>query len=214
MTTATECQGHGQHHGTQNRPPHHGVSLPATPRRCLLERSRRQRSIGRGYLGSIGTVEQSTVMQFLIRDAELTDMDDLQGVFRRASLSNENDRGLLQEHPEWLVLSDDGVLDGRVRVAVDDDDTVVGFATYLIADGLAELVDLFVDPPSMRKGVASSLVRDIAARLNRLHFATLEVTANPHAMAFYEHLGFVETRVVDTAGYPASRMSRPTRSTD
>lgn len=152
-------------------------------------------------------------MQFLIRDAELTDMDDLQGVFRRASLSNENDRGLLQEHPEWLVLSDDGVLDRRVRVAVDDDDTVVGFATYLIADGLAELADLFVDPPSMRKGIASSLVRDIAARLNRLHFATLEVTANPHAMAFYERLGFVKTGVVDTAGYPASRMSRPTRST-
>jgi ribosomal protein S18 acetylase RimI-like enzyme len=153
-------------------------------------------------------------MRFLIRDAELTDMDDLRGVFRRASLSNKNDRGLLQEHPEWLVLSDEGVLDGRMRVAIDDDATIVGFATYLIADGLAELVDLFVDPPSMRNGIASSLVRDISARLNSLHFATLEVTANPHAMAFYEHMGFVEDRVVDTSGYPASRMSRPTRPTD
>lgn len=94
---------------------------------------------------------------------------------------------------------------------VDHDGTIVGFATCLIVDGLAEIEDLFVDPPWMRKGIASSLVRDISARLNDLHFATLEVTANPHAMAFYKHLGFVEDRVVDTAGYGASRMSRTTR---
>lgn len=151
-------------------------------------------------------------MPFLIRDAELTDMHDLQGVFQRASLSNENDRGLLREHPEWLVLSDEGVHDGRMRVAVGDDGSILGFATYQIAGGLAELEDLFVDPPWMRQGIASSLVRDISAQLRDLHFATLEVTANPHAMAFYTHLGFVEDRVVDTAGYPASRMSRRTSS--
>jgi ribosomal protein S18 acetylase RimI-like enzyme len=149
-------------------------------------------------------------MLFLIRDAKLTDMDDLQGVYTRASLSNENDRGLLQEHPEWLVLSDKAVIDGRMRVAVDDDNRIVGFVTYLITDGIAELEDLFVDPPSMRKGIASSLVGDILARLSDLNFGTVEVTANPHAMAFYSHLGFVEGRVVDTPGYPAPRMSRPT----
>jgi len=54
--------------------------------------------------------------------------------------------------PEWLVLSDQGVLEGRMRVAVDSDGTIVGFATYLISDGLAELEDLFVDPPRMRQG--------------------------------------------------------------
>jgi len=151
-------------------------------------------------------------MPFLIRDAETTDMDDLQGVFRNASLSNENDRGLLREHPEWLVLSDRGVLEGRMRVAVDDDGTVAGFATYLISDGLAELEDLFVDPPRMRQGIAAALVLDISARLHVLGFERLEVTANPHAMLFYERVGFVEVGTVDTSGYPASRMSRPTRS--
>jgi ribosomal protein S18 acetylase RimI-like enzyme len=149
-------------------------------------------------------------MRFLIRNAKLTDMDDLQGVFQRASLSNENDRGLLQDHPEWLVLSDAAVVDRRMRVAVGEDDRIVGFTAYLITDGIAELEDLFVDPPSMRRGIATSLVQDIAARLSALNFATLEVTANPHAMAFYKHLGFVEERIVDTPGYPASRMSRPT----
>ena len=149
-------------------------------------------------------------MPLVIRDAVITDMDDLQGVFRRASLSNENDRVLLREHPEWLDLSDEGILQGRMRVAVGDDGTVVGFATYVISDGIAELEDLFVDPQWMRKGVAAALVLDVSARLSDLHFERLEVTANPHAMAFYKHLGFVADRIVETSGYPAPRMSRPT----
>jgi ribosomal protein S18 acetylase RimI-like enzyme len=148
-------------------------------------------------------------MPFLIRDAEISDMVDLQGIFERASLSNENDLGLLKEHPEWLVLSDDAVVEGRMRVALADDGTVVGFATLMTSDAFAELEDLFVDPPWMRHGIATALVLDISARLNALRFETLEVTANPHAMAFYEDLGFVEIRIVNTSGYPAPRMSRP-----
>lgn len=147
-----------------------------------------------------------------IRDAEITDLDELQGVFERASLSNENDRGLLQKHPEWLTLSDEGVLERRMRIAIGDDGTVVGFATYLISDRVAEIEGLFVDPSWMRHGIGAALVQDISARLDELHFERLEVTANPGALAFYEHLGFVGDRIVDTPGNPARRMSRPTRS--
>jgi GNAT superfamily N-acetyltransferase len=150
-------------------------------------------------------------MSIFIRDAEMTDLEDLRGVFRRASLSNENDRGPLMEHPEWLVLSDRGVREGRTRVAVGEGDAVVGFATYLISDGVAELEDLFVDPPWMRRGIGQALVIDISARLREQLFENLEVTANPHAMAFYEHLGFAEARIVDTEFYPAPRMWRPIR---
>ena len=147
-----------------------------------------------------------------IRDAEIADMRELQGVFRRASESNDDDRALLREHPEWLVLSNEGILAGRMRVAVADDGAVVGFATYAITDGLGELEDLFVDPEWMRCGIGTELVVDISARLNDLNVEWLEVTANPHAMAFYEHLGFVQDRMVDTPGYPAPRMGRSTRS--
>jgi N-acetylglutamate synthase-like GNAT family acetyltransferase len=153
-------------------------------------------------------------MRVAIRDADITDMDDLRRVFQRASLSNENDRGLLEEHPERLVLSEEGVLEQRTRVAVADDGTVVGFGTYLISDGLAELEGLFVDPRWTRRGIGAALVLDISARLDELRFQRLEVTANPHAMAFYEHLGFAVDRFVDTSGLPAPRMSRPTRSPD
>jgi len=148
-------------------------------------------------------------MQFAIRGAELADMEDLQRVFRRASLSNENDRDQLLEHPEWLVLSETGVRERRVRVAVGGGD-VLGFATYLIREAAAELEDLFVDPRWRRRRIAEALVLDISAQLHELKFEMLEVTANPHAMAFYEHMGFVVTQVVDTQFYPAPRMRRPT----
>jgi GNAT superfamily N-acetyltransferase len=153
-------------------------------------------------------------MPLVIRDAEMSDMVELRGVFRRASWSNEDDRRLLGEHPEWLILSDRGVVEGRTRVAVDDDATVMGFATHLISDDVAELEDLFVDPKRMREGIATALVLDISSRLCRLGFERLEVTANPHAMVFYERLGFVAERIVDTPGYPALRMSRPIGSSD
>jgi ribosomal protein S18 acetylase RimI-like enzyme len=156
-----------------------------------------------------GTSNHTDVVSISIRDAEITDLEDLRGVFQRASLSNENDRGPLLEHPEWLVLSDSGVRERRMRVAVGDGGAVVGFATYLISNGVAELEDLFVDPPWTRRGIGEALVMDISARLKELHFEKLEVTANPHAMAFYKHLGFVEARIVDSRFYPAPRMWRP-----
>jgi hypothetical protein len=54
-----------------------------------------------------------------------------------------------------LVLSDAGVDERRMRVAVGDGGTIAGFATYLIANDLAELEDLFVD----RDGCGRAAVR-------------------------------------------------------
>ena len=149
-------------------------------------------------------------MSFSIRDATLADMEALQGVFQRASLSNGNDREALLANPQWLALSETGVREGRMRAAVDERHAVLGFATYLITDGVAELEDLFVDPPHMRRRIGEALVRDISDRVRALGFETLEVTANPHAMAFYEHMGFAAGRLVDTEFSPALRMRRPT----
>jgi GNAT superfamily N-acetyltransferase len=149
-------------------------------------------------------------MTYTLRDATLADHKDLQGVFRRASLSNENDRGPLLQHPERLDLPERGIREGRMRLATNEEDVVVGFATFLIADGGAELEDLFVDPEHRRRGIAELLVLDISGRVRELGFETLEVTANPHAMAFYEHMGFVDCGLVETEFYAAPRMRRNT----
>ncbi len=149
-------------------------------------------------------------MPVTLRQAVSSDMEMLSGVFRRASLSNENDRGYLLAHPDALELAVDGVLEGRTIAAEDSSGSIVGFASYLISGDVIELEDLFVDPEWMGRGVGRRLVLAIAASARELGFDRLEVTANPHAMRFYERTGFVADRIVETDFYPAPRMHRTT----
>ena len=148
---------------------------------------------------------------FTVRQARLSDMPGLQDVFLRASMSNENDRPLLLKHPEWLELSDDAVRERRTQVAVDQSDAVIGFATYLVTDGMAELVEVFVDPLHVRCGVGRALVTVISEQVEEMKYESLEVIANPSAMAFYEHMGFEADLLVDTEGSPALRMRKSIR---
>ena len=94
------------------------------------------------------------------------------------------------------------MLDGRVRVAVDEG-VVVGFATVTPGADVWELDDLFVAPEHMRRGFATALVRHLVAEAD---VAAIEVTANPHAMAFYRSVGFVDDGVAETRFGPAPRM--------
>ena len=149
-------------------------------------------------------------MPVTLRQAVLSDMGMLNGVFRRASLANQDDRGHLLSRPDALKLADDGVREGRTTVAEDPGGSIVGFASYLVSGDEIELEDLFVDPKWMRLGIGRALVLDIAAAARELGFDRLEVTANPHAMTFYQRTGFVADRVVETAFYPALRMHRST----
>jgi ribosomal protein S18 acetylase RimI-like enzyme len=103
------------------------------------------------------------------------------------------------EHPEYLVLPGEAVFEGRTRVAEDPKRGIVGFATIERRSSAAELVDLFVDPDFMRQGIARALVVDVQATLASDGVGALEVTANPHALAFYTAMGF---EVVDTAATP------------
>lgn len=141
------------------------------------------------------------MVELLLRVAAPGDMPVLRDLFRRSSLSNDGDRPSLLAHPEALVFSGLSVDEGRTRVAIADD-RIVGFATLLGP----ELEDLFVDPDSMRRGVGRALVLDAAAVARARGLERLEVTANHHALDFYESLGFVLDGTVETDFGPGSRM--------
>ena len=143
----------------------------------------------------------------LIRDARAVDLPALRSVFERASLSNAGDRAALQAHPEALEFSWPTAPGARCRVAVDTLGAgVVGFATTTEADGVVELVDLFVDPDRTRQGIARSLVDDVVAwaRANGAH--RIAVDGNPHARGFYEAVGFVVEGEVSTEFGPGLRL--------
>lgn len=141
----------------------------------------------------------------MIRVGVLADLPAARDVFRSACWSNVDDRADLLAHPEHLILGREGLNEERTLVA-EEDGAVVGFATWTDADGVVELEDLFVDPGWMRRGIAGALVKRIADVMRARGVERLEVTANPHAIDFYEAAGFTNSGVASTEFGPALRM--------
>jgi GNAT superfamily N-acetyltransferase len=141
----------------------------------------------------------------MIRLGVLADLSAATEVYRSASLSNAGDRDNLLADPEHLILGPEGLAEGRTHVA-EEDGSVVGFATWIEAEGTVELEDLFVHPGWMRRGIARALVNRIADVLRARGAERLEVTANPHALGFYSAAGFVDCGVAETDFGPAPRM--------
>lgn len=141
-----------------------------------------------------------------IRTAVESDLPRLRAVFRDSSWSNEGNRELLVEHPEFLELSADAVREGRTRAAAINGN-IVGFASLADATGRLELEDLFVDPAFMRQGVGRALIRDVAEQARRRGVRRVEVDANDHALRFYEEVGFVALERVALDHGTAMRMT-------
>lgn len=145
-----------------------------------------------------------------IRTAVPGDLPALRCLFRRSSLSNQGDRAALLANPEALVLTADGVDQGRTRVAVTGHGTIVGFATTLPDENsVVELEDLFVDPSWMRQGIATRLVADLIEHSRSTKLQRIRVTANPHAYDFYRSVGFTHLGDVKTPFGTGSRMELP-----
>jgi GNAT superfamily N-acetyltransferase len=141
----------------------------------------------------------------MIRLGALADLAAATEVYRSASLFNAGDRDNLLAHPEHLILGPEGLTEGRTHVA-EEDGALVGFATWIEADGAMELEDLFVHPGWMRRGIATALVNRIVDVLRARGVKRLEVTANPHALGFYSAVGFIDCGVAETDFGTAPRM--------
>jgi GNAT superfamily N-acetyltransferase len=145
-----------------------------------------------------------------LRTATDKDVAVLREVFRRASLSNVNDRPALLASPDALEWSGDGIAAGHTLLAEDAGGRVVGFATAIPYDDGLELDDLFVDPDAMRRGIATRLVTALLDQAARDGIPWIEVTANPHASEFYASVGFTEIGTVETRFSSAPRLRRAT----
>ena len=137
-----------------------------------------------------------------IRPANVGERAELEALQWRASLANENDRASLQANPDAIHLPLAQLESGDVLVA-EIAARIAGFAA--IVGG--ELDGLFVEPDLWRRGIGAALV-DAAAYQARKRGLALTVTANPHALGFYEQCGFSSEGDVSTRFGPGIRMSR------
>jgi GNAT superfamily N-acetyltransferase len=149
-----------------------------------------------------GSVHTTSV----IRLGTLADYPEVAAVFRRASLFNDGDRDNLLAHPQHLVLQPDGLEQGRTYIA-EKHGSVIGFASWVKTAETVDLEDLFVEPTWMRRGIATALVARITDVLRSQGVSCLEVTANPHALGFYRHVGFHNIGTAMTEFGQARRMA-------
>lgn len=144
-----------------------------------------------------------------MRAAVPADLAVLQDVFRRASLNNEHDRAVLLAAPDALVWTGESLDRGRTWVAEDGDGRIRGFASTTPCGPGVELEDLFVAPEYMRTGVATALIRVLVERAVATGAPWIEVTANPHAAAFYASAGFAQIGTAETRFARAPRLRLP-----
>jgi ribosomal protein S18 acetylase RimI-like enzyme len=87
------------------------------------------------------------------------------------------------------------------------DGRIVGFLHYDSAGAEPELHRLYVERTHKRRGVGTSLLRELHRRLAPgASYILMVVAANRPALAFYERHGFVEAARVDGVAYMRERM--------
>jgi len=144
--------------------------------------------------------------ELTIRLARPDERDALEDLQRRASLALAEYRAQLISEPDAIHLPLEQIQRHEVIVA-EIDNRLAGFAAVVIANDLAELDGLFVEPELWRKGIGAALV-EVAVHEARRHGRTIMVVANPSARDFYGKCGFTVEGEAETRFGPALRMSR------
>jgi GNAT superfamily N-acetyltransferase len=146
----------------------------------------------------------------LIRLALLSEHAALEALQWRASLVADEYRDALLAHPDAIALDPSEIEAGRVLVAQHQETgELLGFAAWVPRDdAAAELDGLFVEPARWRSGIGRRLVDAAAQAATAAGAGRLHVVANPAAVAFYAHCGFIADGGTQTRFGPAPTMVR------
>lgn len=151
----------------------------------------------------------TTAADARLRDARPEEAPVLEDLQRRAAAVWEEDRAVLEAHPDAIRVDVGAIEDQRLRVAADPADQPLGFAHLLpVAEGECELDGLFVEPDAFGQGLGKLLLEDAAERARAAGAARLYVVSGPGAQGFYERHGFRLLDAVPTRFGPALQLQR------
>ena len=124
-----------------------------------------------------------------IRDANSGEAQALTALCVRSKAYWGYDAQFMKMSAVTLTVGEPDIAAGRVLVAVDDGDVVIGVTTVLPEGETSDLDVLFVDPPAIGEG-AGRLLFDATVTLARQQGAQrMTILADPHAASFYERMG-------------------------
>ncbi|WP_354700431.1 hypothetical protein DSM112329_00706 [Paraconexibacter sp. AEG42_29] len=142
-----------------------------------------------------------------VREARPGEASVLEALQRRSAAVWEEDRAVLEAHPDAISVPARAIAERRVRVVTADADRPVGFATLLpVAEGECELDALFVEPEHIGSGLGRVLLLDAVERARAAGASSVFVVSGPGALGFYERHGFVLLDSVPTRFGPALQL--------
>lgn len=151
-----------------------------------------------GRLGTRPNHNAHMTSKIIIRAAVMAELQALEAVQLRASLTNDGDREALLANPDAIRIPLEQVAAGRVFVAELNGETLGFSAIELRVDGQTELDALFVEPKIRRHGVGRLMVEYCAEVARKQGSTALHVIGNPHAEDFYLACGFEQTGTTQT----------------
>lgn len=89
-----------------------------------------------------------------------------------------------------LTITGDFIANHEMYVAVANDQ-VMGCCALVMSERLAEIEHLWIRPAQMNRGVDRRLFEHATERAKKLGAEAIELSADPHAEGFYEHMGAV-----------------------
>lgn len=128
-------------------------------------------------------------MRVQIRSAKRGESQSLTALCVRSKAHWGYDAAFMKLSAAALTVNEDDITAGRVLVAVDDADRVVGMACVLTEGDTADLDALFVDPPAIGSGAGRALFEAAVILARRQGVRRMTILADPNAAAFYERMG-------------------------
>jgi len=149
-------------------------------------------------------------MNIQIRAARSTDADVLSALSIRSKHSNGYDAAFMAACQDELSVSAADINDGDFWVA-EAGGALCGCACLSIDadDGkLGKVHTFFIDPGWQRRGVGRALWRKLVERAKAYRLESLHLDSDPHAVAFYERLGFRVAGEAASGSIPGRRLPR------
>lgn len=94
----------------------------------------------------------------------------------------------IQQWQAELTITPDFIANNEMYVAVKGEE-VAGCGALCFSETTAELEHMWIRPEYMGAGIGRALFTHIKERATNLRLPALELTADPNAEAFYEHMG-------------------------
>jgi GNAT superfamily N-acetyltransferase len=136
-----------------------------------------------------------------IRDALIDDAEELTELALRSKAHWGYDAGFMEACRPELTVSRDRVLEQTIRV-VESDGTIIGFASIRGEGSTWELLDLFVEPEHIGRGVGRALWEDAVSIARRGQGLVLRIEADPNAEPWYRRRGAVRIGEVPSGSIP------------